>query len=704
MSAPVTKKKKPAISKTLTQKYNTAVPSYTEIKKTTKATKSRYVPMSTAERLRRRRERRETAQKIQNAVVGIRNYVRDECLKLGKTYKRKQRYFLDMVYQGGVRLTKPANNPNDFNMFKSVIAHERREAGEPPMSLLKIQEVYRPQYDALDDDGMKEIVEKYQAIQEEAQAKGIKRPSLKEKGADVAGSLSNVQGILQGLKTRVGIEAFLLVVRNRPEDYMGPTWIVTDERLMEYMRILLRHWNPVYIGQKMEAFAVTGCNMASVCKNPKEHADLLKKEIGCMVQDALDEACITTNLSMQYERFDTIITAKYGVVVEGWPKGLPFQKPGSMGDLDSLLQVHEAWKSGTARFRKLSPEEFSEWKTARVQGLTDGTIIPKTRKKRRDAGVPRKKKTADKTKDLEEDEDESDESDESGDEQGNVERETTPSNNRKASRPSLTAKGNRSDHGGRDVHVGKTKKTAKSGGPAKTKTISSKRKPRATSTSSRSKKSATDKRTESEPMDDDNIPPLSLLQDNVGPADPSPPAPPRPKPRQKTPSRTVDGAALEEQGINGDHRVANDDPATPVPGDGNVVDNRIVSTRVSSSDTSADNHCPASPPVPDSVIDPSLLSNDSPGDQQSSPTATPLPPPNNDPPCTSETIVPEASSGSGKRKRELTTSTEADNGVEGRGKRKRVPRKITHLGASTHPRSKDDGSGAEDGMAAGNNL
>ncbi|KAL0057714.1 hypothetical protein AAF712_015629 [Marasmius tenuissimus] len=325
MAVPTTNKK-PAISKSLIQKYNTAVPAYMEIKRKTKGSKSRYVPMSPAERLRHRRERRTNAQNIQKAIAAIRAYIRDRCFKLGKKYKRKQRYFLDMVYQGGIRLTKPANNPNNFNMFKSVKAYERREAGEPPMSLLKIQEVYRPEYDALDDKGMQEIIDKFNAIQEEAEARGIKRPSLKEKGADVAGSLDNVSKI--GLKTRVGIEAFLLVVRNRPDDYMGLKWIVTNERLMEYMRILLRHWDPVYIGQKMEAFAVTRCNIATICKNPKEHADLLRKEIGFMIQDALDDACMTKNLMIQYEHFDTTITPRYGVVVEGWPKNLSLPETG----------------------------------------------------------------------------------------------------------------------------------------------------------------------------------------------------------------------------------------------------------------------------------------------------------------------------------------------------------------------------------------
>ncbi|KAL0057103.1 hypothetical protein AAF712_016271 [Marasmius tenuissimus] len=117
MAAPTTNKK-PAISKSLIQKYNTTVPIYTEIKRKTKGSKSCYVLISPAERLQRHRECRMNAQAIQKAIAAIRAYIRDECFKLGKKYKRKQWYFLDMVYQGSIQLTKPANSPNNFNMLK----------------------------------------------------------------------------------------------------------------------------------------------------------------------------------------------------------------------------------------------------------------------------------------------------------------------------------------------------------------------------------------------------------------------------------------------------------------------------------------------------------------------------------------------------------------------------------------------------------
>ncbi|KAK1229016.1 hypothetical protein PQX77_007943 [Marasmius sp. AFHP31] len=79
------------------------------------------------------------------------------------------------------------------------------------MTILKIQKEYRPQYDALDQKGMDDILEKYRLIQDEERRKQIKHLSMKEKTADVASSLSSVAGIFQGLKTRVGTEVALVV-------------------------------------------------------------------------------------------------------------------------------------------------------------------------------------------------------------------------------------------------------------------------------------------------------------------------------------------------------------------------------------------------------------------------------------------------------------------------------------------------------------
>jgi hypothetical protein len=65
---------------------------------------------------------------------------------------------------------------------------------------------------------------------------------------------------------RVGVEAFFCVVRNTPEYVMDPVWFFTSEALMDYMPTAVPIHKPfdiAYVGSKIEAFAVAGCDVVS---------------------------------------------------------------------------------------------------------------------------------------------------------------------------------------------------------------------------------------------------------------------------------------------------------------------------------------------------------------------------------------------------------------------------------------------------------
>ncbi|KAJ8087271.1 hypothetical protein PM082_006101 [Marasmius tenuissimus] len=725
-----TQTKAVALNKTLTKKYSLAAPAAADVQQRTQNYATTYVPVSTTEHIRRSRVRRERAADIRSRIADIRKHAHIECGLLSQKYKRKTRYFLDMVYQGGVRLTKPANETNNFNAFKSVTAYERREAGLPPMTIVQIQKEFRPKYDAMTEEEITNMLIKYRNIRDEEKREKIKHASVKEKAADVAGSLNNVAGILQGLKTRVGVDAVLLVVKNRPDDFMGPRWIVTDERLMEYLHVTVRDWNPVTIGQRLEAFAVAGCNPALVCKNQKDHAELLKKMIARHVQDGLDSACKTKNLAMQYERFDHLITAKYGVIIEGWPANLTFQKPGNFhGDTNKLLQLNEAWKSGIAHFRKLTSEEWAEWKSARAQGLANGTIKPKQRKKRNDAGTKRSKKgekkggkpkpkpkgkgkvTLDVDEGVESDVDEEEETDEedrtdeegeSGDEDSEV----------PALEPSATS----------------SKKPKSKKGQTGKQTSGKKKKAAAQTTTKKAhkNKNARDKCTTPESMDHTDevtisTPGASNAQGTDNP--PSPPAQPRPLPRRKLPlnsnaqtgegnarTTTVDDGERDGGSFVDQHDVGptlGDKPLpatslTPVP---SINPHGFVGPALSIDiSTITDATPPPNPstPFPDAAIDPALKelgTTTEPHAEQHgqalfpSPTLTLLSPADGSAPVSAPDGVPSTVPEGDpkpklkkrKRQEEELAQPSAVGVADGGSKRTRKPRVIRHLGASSHP-------------------
>ena len=77
---------------------------------------------------------------------------------------------------------------------------------------------------------------------------------------------------------------------------------------------------------------------------------------------------------MHYADFDQKITAKYGIVVEGWPLK-SFEAPGNLRSLNKLHVLSRAWENGSARFRKMDKEELDEWQEARFQDALGGDTM-----------------------------------------------------------------------------------------------------------------------------------------------------------------------------------------------------------------------------------------------------------------------------------------------------------------------------------------
>ena len=71
---------------------------------------------------------------------------------------------------------------------------------------------------------------------------------------------------LKALNMRVSIEAFFCVVRNTPDYVMDSIWFFSSEALMNYFPTAVPIHKPfdiAYVGSKIEAFAVAGCNVVS---------------------------------------------------------------------------------------------------------------------------------------------------------------------------------------------------------------------------------------------------------------------------------------------------------------------------------------------------------------------------------------------------------------------------------------------------------
>ncbi|KAK1225153.1 hypothetical protein PQX77_011909 [Marasmius sp. AFHP31] len=633
------------VKKGIAAKYNVVVPAST-MPKSQRGKKPKRPAMTRAERERRRNNSKSNYVKMKLRIGALRRYVRAECAQMGLDFDRKPRYFLDMFFQGGVRVSKLANEVNDFNAFKSNKAYELRKADGPAMTIQEIQTTFKHEYDAQTPAERQKGVEEYKARRDLNAREKIKYPSIKEKIADSASSVSQITGVLKGLKERVGIEAVMLVVKNRPEKIMKPQWIFTDPRIQHYLPTIVRGWNTGYIGKKVEALAVAGCDPTKIVKSPREQADALKTECSQLIQEALDEACLTQDVLMQYEQFDKRVTLRYRVVCEGWPKGLSFQKPSSFSQVDNLFRLRNAWRDGHATFRKLDDSEFDTWREGRDKGIEEGTVVIKERKKCCDAGTKRGSKGKEKeggkgkAKAVESAEDESD----------------------GASAAGLSGEAGIASPPEQDVQPQKVAGPKKKKAPPKAKYAK------------RVDITVLDPANAVDDAPDTPSVPVTTLDSATTTPDASRP---RPKPRPFLSQRS--GSSL---GPN----ASTTEIVGPTAAVAELEDNAVggSTSRVGASD------------VDIAAIDPQL--RDVQGPVQ--PSSNDLVPANSEPACdvvvtpSSQAQAPESSAGQGK-KRKLVSTAGVDDAVPTRSRRTRVPTSKRHLGASTHPATRCLGGASE---------
>ena len=96
---------------------------------------------------------------------------------------------------------------------------------------------------------------------------------------------------------------------------------------------------------------------------------------------------------MQYGNYERDLVLRYGVVLEGWPKEVPFVNASELGSsLPTLQRLLDALEKGTCKFARLSKEDLQERKNKYEEDIRNGTIEEKNRSKRIDAGTTRKRK------------------------------------------------------------------------------------------------------------------------------------------------------------------------------------------------------------------------------------------------------------------------------------------------------------------------
>ncbi|KAH9853434.1 hypothetical protein C2E23DRAFT_859032 [Lenzites betulinus] len=217
------------------------------------------------------------------------------------------------------------------------------------------------------------------------------RISQRGRTQDVNHVCEKIEELLQGLQHRVGIEAFMCVVRNTPDYPLKPRWWFTSNALDEFLRGNVRKFEPERIGVMAEAFAIAGCDYFNQLKNTEQKAAFLKSEIRDMVVEALVLATGDPGSTMSYVNFTRDIELAHGVTIDGWTHH-QFCTPSKMSStLGPLKTLYDALKNKTCKFVRLSPSQRSNIQKRYEEEQAAGA---KVRKPRCDAGKKRKSKDA----------------------------------------------------------------------------------------------------------------------------------------------------------------------------------------------------------------------------------------------------------------------------------------------------------------------
>ncbi|KAF9250002.1 hypothetical protein L218DRAFT_952030, partial [Marasmius fiardii PR-910] len=190
----------------------------------------------------------------------------------------------------------------------------------------------------------------------------------KAQAQDLAHALANLKAIFKGLKRRLGIDGFFLIVNSHVDTQADPFWWFSQEEIKTYMPTAIRGgWNMAEIGLKVQSYCIVGYDAANLCHNNKGKIGVLKIQCCDLVTKSLAEVTGCSNPKVHYKNVDKMLTKPEGVYMEGW-----------------IFEEFKNLSNESAPLHKLyMPEEHQDW-------LKNTYKDDKPRKPQDDAGKKQK--------------------------------------------------------------------------------------------------------------------------------------------------------------------------------------------------------------------------------------------------------------------------------------------------------------------------
>ncbi|KAI0644811.1 hypothetical protein C8Q79DRAFT_1010962 [Trametes meyenii] len=305
---------------------------------------------------------------------------------LSACFGHTEEYYLNMMYSSRPKLLAAHRKPNAFNAW----LHHLAQDADDSMNAAELAESRKDEYKQLTAAQKAQFIEDLMQ-QRDSQQYGL-RVGARARNRDFSQICKLVDDLLMGLRARTGIEAFTCIMRNNANYAAKPHWFFTTLACDEYLRGVIRKFEPEKIGVMLEAFAIAGSDYMSHLTTKKEKINFLKAEIRSMIAQGLVEITGDEFAAMSYVHYTRDIQLKYGITVEGWSH-YQWCNPSDLSNAFApLKQLHDDLKSGKCKFTRLTDEQKGiiekEYETKRQNGE-----LP-TCKRRSDAGQKKGKKRA----------------------------------------------------------------------------------------------------------------------------------------------------------------------------------------------------------------------------------------------------------------------------------------------------------------------
>ncbi|KAG1720619.1 uncharacterized protein EDB91DRAFT_1064769, partial [Suillus paluster] len=316
----------------------------------------------------------------------------DTTKTIASAHHKSVRHVQNDLYIGHGILRSRHFKVNAWNAFCWKKNQDSENCDQGRHALEQLVHEHKAKYYALSREEQQDLVKEY-AEQKLARMAGV-RTSTKSKINDITQTLKAIENKLNSLNCRTGAEAILYMTHGSTDlPLQGITFAM--EGVQHFMQSVMSIDNQDLI-TKMEGFAVQG--MRGAAKNHQQHVSEICSSICNIINRTLHnvgEITGDSNAKMQWAYYFWNVIQHYQVVIEGWPKNIPFANLSKVSSaLPELEMLLRKWELGTTHWKVLTDEDFKKICLEHNKKLESGEIKDTCQRPRSDKGSKCKRPAA----------------------------------------------------------------------------------------------------------------------------------------------------------------------------------------------------------------------------------------------------------------------------------------------------------------------